>query len=1081
MKKGRRFGAAVIAMITVITSINWTVFDVKADSNTDYNGAKVKSTGLVSNAFAVVKGENAAIVNDAAKNSNVLKLSGGEFGSGYLELPADMYEGVTDGFTISMDVNISSDAKNYGRLFQSSSVKLGTGSTAWWDAPDISVDLCDFNSFRSTVFVGDVVNTEDDGAHRSTFNWGSGAKKNEWKRLVMTVTASKVIMYYDGAEYVTSAKAEVLENLFEGDILKKYTYNAIGKSVYSSDEDVAAMYDNIAVYKYALNKNQATALSMPADYTFFWDFDNEDIELNNSEEVNDSLNVYTDGTELIKVTEVTSSNQEVTAYIYTDSATGRYFYSVAKDGKAVLNASLLGVTTENVDLSSNLTLADNSINVSEEGSYKELTFELLRDNGTVAIIMRVYDDCVAYRYVIEENGNTAGVITSEASEIVLPNDSTVWSSEPSDTYEGTYKKRSMSTIKNGDIQMSTPLLAAIENDEYFVLVTEASVFNVKEPYCASIFETASDEKNIKWIFGRKQDDTVSVSYPFTTPWRVAVIADDINELAGSNVLERLNPKADESIDWSFVKPGKVAWSWWSSSYDAIQPQTQKDYIDFAAENGWEYVLVDYGWELWDDYRNKIKDIVDYGKEKGIGVFIWYGVDKYDGKHIFSLNNRATMDEEFAWCQEVGVAGVKVDYINNDSQEAMKILYDLADSSAEHKLMMVYHGCTNPNGEEYTYPNIISYEAVRGAEYYKWGIGADIETLLTYPYTRNVLGSMDFTPTAYPLTTLDVTAGFAAAQTVVYQSYIQHFAHSAYIYEGSKVLSFLNDVPTVWDDSIYGGYPGDYNWVARNSGDDWYVGAMTADAREIEISLDFLKADKEYTAYIYGDNEDGKDLVVDIVKVSADEKLNLKLLKNGGAAVKITENEMNTITSYEKDYTYYEAENAVIGGNCKKETNNYASGLVSVGWVGNGENNHILFDNIEVDESGEYELKIFFITGEKRDIYVSVNGEEPICIKDLLSYSNDWLAVGRTSITINLKEGVNTVRVFNENGYAPSVDRIAVSNECVGNIGGDDNILSGEDNVPNTGDNVLKIICICTVFIMISVALVILMHNRKKEA
>lgn len=792
--------------------------------------------------------------------------------------------------------------------------------------------------------------------------------------------------------------------------------------------------------------------------------------------------VYTDGTQLTKLEEVASPNGEIIAYIYEDTARGRYFYSVAKDGKAIINASSLGVITKEIDLSKNLFLVDNSIKIEDDGECKELSFRLSNGAGALAVIMRVYDDSVAYRYKVEENGKDTGEIISETSEIVLPDNSVIWAAEPSDTYEGTYTKRTINTLKNNDIQMSTPLLASVENDEYYLLVTEASVFNVEEPYCASIFETLSDEKNIRWIFGRKQDDTVNVSYPFLTPWRVAIIADDINELAGSDALSKLNPEADKNIDWSFVKPGKVAWSWWSSSYDAIEPQTQKDYIDFAAENGWEYILVDYGWELWDDYKVKIKDIVDYGKEKGVGVFIWYGVDKFDGKHIFSLDNRATIDEQFAWCQEIGVAGVKVDYINDDSQEAMKILYDLADSSAKHKLMMIYHGCTNPNGEEYTYPNILSYEAVRGAEYYKWGIGADVETLLTYLYTRNVLGSMDFTPSAYPLTTLDVTAGFALAQTVVYQSDIQHFAHSAYVYEGSRVLSFLNDLPTVWDDSVYGGYPGEYNWVARNSGDDWYIGAMTADAREIEISLDFLDNSKEYTAYIYGDNEGGKDLHIDTVKVSAGEKLKLKLLANGGAAVKITEGEMNTGTSYERNYIYYEAENAVVGGSCKVEANNYASGLVSVGWVGNGAKNDILFDNVEVDKSGRYELKLFFITGEKRDIYISVNGEEPVRLDDLLSYSNDWLAVGRTSITVDLKEGVNTIRLFNENEFAPSIDRIAISNEAVEENGeiAEDEGLDDDKKTTSTGDSTFNLICLSVIFIAISAVLVVLIYKIKKR-
>ena len=738
------------------------------------------------------------------------------------------------------------------------------------------------------------------------------------------------------------------------------------------------------------------------------------------------MSTYTDGTELTRLFEVSSPSGALVTGIYADAVTGRYFHSTAAGEDAVLHASKFGMVLESVDLSAGLELIEDSVKREENAEYNGLTFTFQKDTAALTVIMRVYEDGMAYRYLIEEEGAESGTILSEASEVVFPEETVVWAGEPNDTYEGKYHKRTIRSIKNGVLEMSRPLLASVQNDAHWVLMTEASVFNVEEPYCASIFGTEDGEKNIRWIFGRKQETSPVVKYPFTGPWRVAIITDNINDLAGSDLVAKLNPPADETIDWSFVKPGKAVWSWWSSSYDAIEPQTQKDYIDFAARNGWDYCLVDYGWELWDNYKEKVADIVAYGKEKGIAVFLWYGVDKYDNAHIFDLDNRKTIDEQFAWCESIGVAGVKIDYINSDTQAAMKILYDLADSAAEHKLMVIYHGCTNPNGEDVTYPNIVSYEAVRGQEYFKWNGQADVGTLLTYLYTRNVTGSMDFTPTAYRLTNSETTTGFQLAQTVVYESAVQHFAHSAYVYEGSSVLSFLNQVPTVWDASVYGGYPGEYNWVARKHGNDWYVGAMTLEERTLDITLDFLEDGKTYTAYIYQDDATGEDVEIETISVTAKDVLALSLLAQGGAVALITEREVETTTPYDKAYTYYEAEDAKLGGACVKEANNYASGLASVGWVGNGGQNDITFENITVDKAGTYELKIFYITGEKRNLSIGVNGGNPIVLENLISYVNDWSAPCKESVLVELQEGVNTIRLFEEMGYAPSIDRIAVA-------------------------------------------------------
>ncbi|MCD8120466.1 MAG: glycoside hydrolase family 97 catalytic domain-containing protein [Lachnospiraceae bacterium] len=765
-----------------------------------------------------------------------------------------------------------------------------------------------------------------------------------------------------------------------------------------------------------------------------------------ADEITGSESVYADGTVLTKVYEAASPEGTMTAVIWTDEATGRYFYSANCSGETVLEAAQLGLVTEAEDLSTGLTLADDSYSIDEvNDTYSlvgggiseasdtgtEVTFDLTKGTQTMTITLRVYEDAVAYRYTVADAGGAeAATITGEVSEFLLPTDATIWYSSMSDTYEGTYASLSVSDLYARALSASTPVLANVSGSEsdFWVLLTEANVFNEDETYCASTFSSAVNSKSLTWTFGNHQGSTVKMTYPFHTPWRVAIIGTTLDDTTNSTVLTSLNPAASEDIDWSFVDPGVAAWSWWSTTSDAIEPDTQKDYIDFAAENGWEYVLVDYGWELWDNYADEVEELAGYAAEKGIGIFLWYGVDKYDGTHIFDLDDVETIEEQFAWCEEIGVRGVKIDYINSDSQEAMTVMNEIASIAAEHELMVVFHGCTNPNGEERTYPNVVSWEAVKGEEYFKWGIGADLETLLTYLFTRNALGSMDFTPAVYQMTTLDATTGFQLAMSVVYESAVQHFAHSAYVYEGTAQLSFLNDVPTAWDESYVDGYPGEWNLAARRSGEDWYLGVMTASAGAREIALDFL-GDGTYTAYIYEDNEDGSAVVIRTEEVTRDDTLTLDLLTNGGAAVKITQNGMTT-TAASDAYTYYEAENATLGGATTRDDNNYASGLKSVGWVGNGAANSVTFENVAADEAGYYELKIYYITGEARNLYVRVNDDEGTCLSGLTATRDDWSAVGRTSITVYLEAGTNTISLYNATAYAPSIDRIAVSLQTV---------------------------------------------------
>ena len=1007
-------------------------------------GAVVDGTATLQGTAAVNTGEIAidnTVYSEAG--NHVLVLGGGSKGSSYVDLPSDLYKDVDSktGLTWSFWMKTDSDVGSYTRVFS-------------------STDSSNKNEFAYAPFANDKVWNllfDDGSAYRHIY--ANEPAKNVWNLITITLSAEKVVFYVNGSRVSSSINAGSAAELKSRlDSISSLVNHALGRT-YSTwnDADCKVQLDDVAIYKAALTADEVADLAKGYGIK---------VEEPKGEK-NAQEGIYQDATELTQIDELTASSADgkIKVKIWKDGMDS-YYYSVSREDKVVLECSALGMKTQDVDLTTGLELDKSSVWITEgkeeydlvQGStshvdktYKELAFTLNKKDSKITVFFRIFEDGIAYRYEVDgdtiDNYETT-VVTGENSEFSLPDKGTIWTISPSVTYEAyEYTKRAVSDQYDTSAKYSTPILASLGEDagNNWVLLSEANVYNEEEPYCASVFETLAGQKSVRMTFGQyllqEEDEsydkkTYSPSYSyiknvtmqnvFHTPWRVAIIGDSLEKVTNSSLITDLNPVAEGDFSW--VKPGSSVWSWWSTSADAIDLQAMKDYIDFASNCGIPYCLVDYGWELWDNYEAKIKELVSYADERNVGLLLWYGVNKFDNVHIFDLDSADEIEKAFVWCEEMGVKGVKVDYLNSDSQFAMKVMYDLADIAAKHHLVLNYHGSTNPNGENRTYPNILSSEAVAGAENFKWSGGSSISSLLTLPYTRNVIGSMEFTPTAYRVTSSRATSGFMLAMPVVYESAVQTYAASAYVYPGYNGLSLLSELPASWDESLLlEGYPGESVVRARRSGEEWYLGVMTNAADTYHVVLDFLDPGTEYTAYIYSDNANGTDIEVTKQKVTSTSALDLKVLANGGAAVRLTKKSSVKRTVYDQ-YTYYEAEsdqNVVRGGNAAAASNPYASGLAVVGYVGGDSSNTLTFNHVQAAKAGEHELKVYFVTGGKRDLYIKVNDGEPVKMEGLLGINGDWNAVSAASVTVELKEGDNTICLYNDNGYAPNIDRIAV--------------------------------------------------------
>lgn len=700
------------------------------------------------------------------------------------------------------------------------------------------------------------------------------------------------------------------------------------------------------------------------------------------------------------------------------SDTGELTYVVNKGSDLIIDTSKLGIRTFNADFTTGLLYNSITQEIIDE-TYSLIQYDkeslsdhcreakilYTKDGNELLLVFRVYNDGIAYRYIIPGEGQA--IITEELSEFNLPDGTGGWAFQWRSDYEGLYEYYGPNSFNGSDFAM--PALFSLNNNKHWMLLTEGNVYNADGTYCASHLLGTSGEI-LRVVFAPEQTTSVITSYPFQTPYRIAVITDNLNDLVRTDIINNVNPES-EILDTSFVNPGKAAWSWWSEERSPQWYTRQQDYVDFAAANGWEYVTVDAGWD-----DSWIQSLCEYAEPKGVSVLIWTDIGALDTAE--KINDRLPL-----WASW-GAKGIKIDFMMDDSQSRM-LIYDLITrKGAELNLLINFHASVRPGGEMRTWQNIITTEAVRGSEHYKWSDYTTAYQNCSLPFTRNVLGPMDFTPVVISNANLNTTHAHQLALSVVFESGIQHFADSIDSYESWKGLSFLNAVPVTWDDTqVMEGFPGDFVTIARRSGEDWYIGSITDEARTATIPLSFLDSGT-YNAYIYKDGSLPQYIEIDQEQVTKDSILSIPVAGTGGCAIIITKGEHQTGIISDPSYTYYEAE---AEGNTMTEDasvilSDNSSGGEKVGNLGGSRQSTLGITNIVTQEAGNYRLKIFYLSGEERNLTIRVNDKEGVRIT--CPSSGSFQTIRTTTVDVALESGNNTI-YFSDSGYAPDIDRIGI--------------------------------------------------------
>lgn len=605
---------------------------------------------------------------------------------------------------------------------------------------------------------------------------------------------------------------------------------------------------------------------------------------------------------------LTSSDHETRMYV-TLSPTGQLTYQVKRDGETLILPSPLGLVVDGKKVSSGLKfkgrsdrtaddqyqlIAGKQLNIKYQSKETALSFTGA-DEIQLDLIVRIANGGVGFRYRLTGGGSTTHKIDKELTGFSIPDSSIAWV-QPYDLnerlkpcYETYYEQVILPGARSpNQAGWAFPVLYRIKESNKWVLLTEAGL---SDSYCGTHL---TDSTVFTIRFPEKEEVTSSAApepvstFPWTTPWRAIIIGNSAADVYASTLITDLNePSVIKDVSW--IKPGRSSWSWWSAGSSPRDFNTQKDYVDFTARMGWEYVLIDSGWPQMKN--GSIEDLINYANSKNVGIVLWYHSGLGREKDTLSTANVMAFAEarrkEFEKLQAWGVKGVKVDFFDSDKQPVIQRYIDILKVAAEYKITVNFHGSTLPRGWERTYPHLVSMESVKGAEWYGRQEFCDRAPVhnTVLPFTRNVVGPMDYTPLTFTHkreAMRKTTFAHELALSVVFQSGVVHFADCIESYESlpAAPLAFIKGVPADWDESrILAGEPGEYVVVARRKGPQWYIaGINSTEDRTVKFKLPANLAGKNMPVITDGPTY---GTFSEVVVNPNGAQVSLRLLPNGG--------------------------------------------------------------------------------------------------------------------------------------------------------------------------------------------------------
>jgi alpha-glucosidase len=513
-----------------------------------------------------------------------------------------------------------------------------------------------------------------------------------------------------------------------------------------------------------------------------------------------------------------------------------------------------------------------------------LSLEHVADHTRYTLEICAFDDGIAFRHVLPGSGKR---VPDENSSFNIPANSDVWFHDFEGHYEGIHQKKKIESVKEGE-WVAPPLTAKLPGSAGYMAITEAALVDY-----AGMGLQATGQGGFKIRLGQ----ALPVSHPFdlrygkveaqrlsvpasiegtiTTPWRVVIIANDLNALVNSDIIENVCSPPDQTLfprglNTRWVKPGRAVWRYLDGGENTFDEM--KEFSELAGQLGFEYHVVEGFWQRWPE--TQLRELVDYSKQHRVGIWVW--------KHSKDLRTNENREKFFSLCSRMGVVGAKIDFFDHEAKEIIDLYQSLLRTAAEHRIMVEFHGANKPAGEARTWPNELTREGVRGLEYRSMQTRARHNT--TLPFTRYVAGHGDYTPMHFGERRRETSWAHQIASAIIFTSPLLIFgAHPKNILQNPAV-DLIKSISSVWDETIVlpGSEIGEIAMFARRRGDMWMLAIMNGEVeRKIEVQLSFLGRGSYAATLARDQKEDSGAITIEKSLTRRADNLRIEMRNGGG--------------------------------------------------------------------------------------------------------------------------------------------------------------------------------------------------------
>ena len=593
--------------------------------------------------------------------------------------------------------------------------------------------------------------------------------------------------------------------------------------------------------------------------------------------------------------QVTSPDGSIQIHITLND---RIRYEVGLKNKSVIGLSRMAFSLNGTDLTSEPTVGElKTYRINETYPWRG-AHSMATNNCNGAVIplksgavsfnleIRAFNDGVAYRFIAPGEAGQCRV-PDEASTFRIPEGSRVWYHDLNGHYEGQHTNNLVDAMPPGQ-WVAPPMTFELSNHGGYASITEADLANysgmalqASGPREFTVMLANQQPPSHPFVMRYSKEDVARLSQPasvsgtVTTPWRVVMIGANLNTLVNSDILPNLCPPPDPKLfpqglktDW--LKPGRAVWKFLDGGDSSLDGT--KDFCRMAGELGFQYNVIDGYWSRWTDAE--ITNLVAFGRQHGISLLVW--------KHSRTLRTPGAREEFFKKLHDLGIAGAKIDFFDNEHKEMVDLYQALLENAARYHLVVIFHGSDKPTGLIRTWPNELTREAVRGMESSRLGDRATHET--TLPFTRLLAGPADYSVVHFGARRQNTTWAHQIATAAIFNQPMLTYAANPSNLLINPAVEMIKSIPPVWDETIVLP-PSEISKLAlyaRRSGDTWFLAALDGvDAQTIQIPLSFL-GPGVYQSMLVRDSGEGADAEqIEHPSLRREETLTINLRSGGG--------------------------------------------------------------------------------------------------------------------------------------------------------------------------------------------------------